>query len=66
LRLAWAMQRIARHKFPDNHDGWRRSYLIGCQGNVADAVKCIHWQCDPDQEKRKLTRLKKTLFPQDT
>jgi hypothetical protein len=66
LRLARAMQRIARHKFPDNHDGWRRAYLIGCKGNVADAVKCIHWLCDPDLERDKLNRLKRTLFPKDS
>jgi hypothetical protein len=64
--LARAMRRIQRHKFPDNHDGWRRCYLIGCNGNVAAAVKCIHWPCDPDLERDKLNRLKKTLFPKDT
>jgi hypothetical protein len=66
LRLAWAMQKIARHKFPDSHDAHRRAALIANKGNVADAVKSLDWLCDPDQEKRKLTRLKRTLFPQDT
>ena len=69
-RLAWAMQKIARHKFPENHDGWRRHYLISNNGNVAAAVKCIHWTCDPDLERDKLNRLKRTsfksLFPRDT
>ena len=61
-KLARAMHRIQRHSFPDSHDAWRRVALIGNKGNVADAVKSIHWPCDPANEKRKLNRLKKVLF----
>jgi hypothetical protein len=65
-KLARAMRRFKRHKFPETRDGWRRAYLVGNNGNVTKAVKCIHWNCDPDLERDKLNRLKKTLFPKDT
>jgi hypothetical protein len=70
LKLARAMQKIARHKFPDSHDAHRRAALIANKGNVAAAVKSLDWLCDPDLERDKLNRLKrksfKTIFPQDT
>lgn len=62
LRLAWAMQKIARHKFPDSHDAHRRCALIANKGNVADALKSLDWLCDPDLERDKLNRLKRTSF----
>lgn len=69
-KLARAMRKIERHKFPDSRDAHRRAALIANNGNVADAVKSLNWLCDPDLERDKLNRLKresfKGLFPKDT